>query len=373
MRPGRLPPAASRLAVACRLRIRAAWGDVRWERPRRSIYGVVLWLLLSALAAGQGHAAPYVVSLEYKAAAGCPTTSDFVATVVARLGYSPFSDAASEKVLVLIASQSDALNGRVEWRDRHGEWAGEQGFPGGGADCRRLARAMGFALAVQIQILAATRLELDSGGLPLPAPAPPEPVPTSAPPPTPVSLPPPPPQVIKQASVPIPPSVPAHRLSFAMGAGPAAALGMSSQPTWSGRVFGALGWSHVSVELAAAASVPDVTRRADGAGFSQRFLFLGAAGCAALARWSACLLSNLGQVRMHGEDIDRPASATVPLAEVGLRAGARQMMGSHIFWQAHLDGLANLNRWTASLDRVSVWTAPRFVASLGVEAGLLLR
>jgi len=155
-----------------------------------------------------------------------------------------------------------------------------------------------------------------------------------------------------------------------MGAGAAAAIGMSSAATWSGRFFGAMGWSHLSVELAGALSARDTTRRADGAGFSQRVLFFGAAGCAGVVHWSACLLSNVGQVRMHGEDIDRPTSATVPLVQVGLRAGARQRLGRHVFWQAHLDGLVNLDRWTATLDHVAVWTAPRFVASLGLDAGV---
>jgi len=320
-------------------------------------------------------AAPYAVKLDYQAGPDCPGVDQFAAGVQSRLGYDPFSESASEKVLVLITSHGDVLNGRVEWRDRHGDWAGEQGFPGGGTDCRRLVHAMGFALAVQIQILAATRLELDDGALPLPSPPARTPAPVEAPPSAVASTVPPPPPPVAAPSVAAPsvtasPATAGSGPLFAVGAGGGAALGMSSVPTWSGRVFGSMGWTHLSVELAAALSVPDTTRRADGAGYTQQFLFLAAAGCAALVRWSACLLSNVGQVRLNGEDIDRPTSANVPLFEVGLRAGTRQPLGRHVFWQAHLDGLANLNRWTATLDRVAVWTAPRFVASLGVEAGV---
>jgi len=331
-------------------------------------FALVGWFAL-AVGAGRAEAAPYAVNLEYKAGADCPEASEFAETVRARLGYDPFSESAAEKVLVLITSRGDALNGRVEWRDRHGEWAGEQGFPGSGTDCRRLAHAMGFALAVQIQILATTRLELDEGALPVPVPPAREPAPIAAPAPSPVSPPATFPVIVQVATV-AAPAPPATGPAFAIGAGAAAAVGMSSVPTWSGRVLGAVAWPHFSVELAAALSVPDTTRRPDGAGYSQRFLFLGAAGCGGVALWSACLLSNVGEVRMHGEDIDRPTSATVPLVQLGLRAGARQRVGRHAFWQAHLDGLANLNRWTATLDQVAVWTAPRFVASLGVEAGV---
>jgi len=381
--------AASRLRN-CPARPTVATAAVSSRGPRGHRPGGVSFLtslsLLSLVASAMlvlvmevpAWAAPYAVKLDYQAGPDCPGVDQFVAGVQSRLGYDPFAENAPEKVLVLITSRGDALNGRVEWRDRHGDWAGEQGFPGGGTDCRRLVHAMGFALAVQIQILAATRLELDDGALPLPSPPAQGPAPVEPPLPVVASpLPPPPPPVaappVATPSISAPsaaPGAPNSGAVFALGAGGGAALGMSSVPSWSGRVFGSAGWTHLSVELAAALSVPDITRRADGAGYSQQFLFLAAAGCARVVRWSACLLSNVGQVRLHGEDIDRPTSANVPLVEVGVRAGTRQPLGRHVFWQAHLDGLANLNRWTATLDQVAVWTAPRFVASLGVEAGV---
>ena len=49
----------------------------------------------------------------------------------------------------------------------------------------------------------------------------------------------------------------------------------------------------------------------------------------------------------------------------------RQGLGRRAFVSAHADGLVNLTRWTATLDQVPVWTAPRFAATLGVEAGVL--
>ena len=55
---------------------------------------------------------------------------------------------------------------------------------------------------------------------------------------------------------------------------------MSSTPVLLGRVLGSLAWQHVSVELAAEASLPTTTRRSDGAGFSQQHLLASAAACA---------------------------------------------------------------------------------------------
>jgi hypothetical protein len=285
------------------------------------------------------------------------------------LGYDPFSETAREKVLVLIAWQDDVLNGRLEWRDRQGEWGGEQGFPAAASDCGRLARAMAFALAVQIQIIASTRADPQDGD----ATAPPPPVAhATAEPVKPAPAPPAPPVAVQIAS-PAPVAAPGPRPLFAIGAGSAVGAGMAASPIVWGRIFGTVAWPHLSLELAGAASVPETTRRADNAGVWQQYLFAQAAGCAVLSRWRACALSNVGEVRMRGEDIDRPATAAVPLVALGLRAGLLQPLGQHLFLQAHLDGVANLNRWTASLDRVAVWGAPRFAASLGLDLGVRLR
>ena len=135
------------------------------------------------------------------------------------------------------------------------------------------------------------------------------------------------------------------------------------------RLFGTLAWQRVSVELAAVVSLPATTRRADGDGFTQQHLLGSTAACATATRWNGCLVANAGAVRMAGE-IDRPTSATVLVVQVGVRAGITQRLGRRAFLAAHADGLANLTRWTGSLDQVPVWTAPRFAAALGVDGGV---
>jgi hypothetical protein len=329
----------------------------------------VLGASLFAPAEGLAQTSALMVSLEYEAGPGCPGVADFKAVVIARLGYDPFIEGASDHVLVRIAPQGGSLDGRIEWRDPAGKWAGDQSFPLVNTDCPHLARAMGFVLAVQIQLLARTGAgpavddtagEKGPAGAPMPSPVPRPPdvaTPTNP-----------------QGAAPIGArSTRGAAPVLAVGAGPSVGVGMSSTPVLLGRVIGAVAWPHLSLELAAELSLPATTRRADGAGFSQQHLLASAAACANLTRWNGCLLVNAGEVRMAGEDIDHPTSARVPVVEVGARIGVVQGLGRRMFLNAHADGLTILTRWTATLDHVAVWTAPRFAAALGVDVGVRFR
>lgn len=346
---------------------------------------VVVWVAWAGPWLAPASAAPYTVSLKYGAAPGCPDATDFRAAVIARLGYDPFKDDAPERVLVQIRPRGASLEGRIEWRDAEGQWAGDQRFPLGRTNCLQLARAMAFALALQIQFLA--KAEAPPPALPpasattteTPAPAEPS-KPAPAPPETPSAVMAPaavetvPPAV---AGVPLPLPLPSPTPEpgpiLALGAGAAVGAGMSSSPVVLGRAFGALAWQRLSVELALVISVPSVSRRADGAGFSQQYFFVSAASCGALSnlsRWRACLLVNGGGVRLMGRDIDLPTSATVPLVEAGARLGFIQNLGGRVFLDAHVDGVMRLTRWIGRLDQVPVWSAPPVAATIGVDAGV---
>jgi hypothetical protein len=317
-------------------------------------------------------AANFVVALEYAAGPGCPDVTDFKAVVITRLGYDPFSETAPDHVLVRMTPRDGSLDGRIEWRDSSGKWAGDQRFPLFSIDCRHLVRTMGFALAVQIQLLAKTGAPAKVDVAPPAATAPPNDVPPPRPTPaTPaVTAPSNGPTTVPGAATAAPPKTGGPGPVLAMGAGPSVGFGMSSSPVLLGRVFGALSWPHASLELAAVVSLPSTTRRADGAGFSQQHLFLSAASCVAVSRWNACLLANAGEVRMVGQDIDRPSSAAVPVVEAGVRVGFIQLVGRRLFLSAHADGLTRLARWTGSLDQVPVWSAPRFAAAIGIDTGV---
>ena len=323
-----------------------------------------------ALSAGEAVAAPLTVRLDYAAGAGCPDAADFKAVVIARLGYDPFVDAAPERVLVRIEPRGAAVDGRIEWRDAGDNWAGEQAFPSVSTDCPRLVRAMGFALAVQIQLLAKASADPAKRAAAAEAPSPPGgPATTNVE--QRISAPPPPaePSVTSVAAA-QPTSTGGAPPTFAIGAGPALGFGISSAPVLLGRLFGVVAWPHVSLELAAIASLPATTRRADGAGFSQQHLLGSAAACATITGWNACALVNAGVAHMAGENIEQPTSANVAVVEAGVRAGINQRLAARAVVSAHADGLVNLTRWTGRLDQIPVWTAPRFAAALGVDASV---
>jgi hypothetical protein len=319
------------------------------------------------------HAVGFTVTLEYAARPSCPDAADLKATVISRLGYDPFTDNAAHRVLVRIIAREGSLDGRIEWRDATGTWAGDQTFSRVSGECLPLVRAIAVALAVQIRLLATASEAPDSQvavpaeprppAAPAPPPAPEE-TPAVTSPSTPSAPPPPPPN---QAA---PPAVSARsRPVFAIGAGPSIGFGLSSAPILLGRVFGAVAWPHVSVELAAEASLPATTRRQDGAGFSRQYFLVNAAVCAPVRLWNACLVGKAGEVSLAGE-IDRPNSARLPFVEMGVRAGVVQSLGTRAFLSAHADGLVTLTRWTATLDRFQVWTSPRLAAAIALEGGV---
>ena len=339
-------------------------------------------------------AARMMVTLAYAADSGCPDATELKAVVVGRLGYDPFIEGAADHVLVRLerrAGGGSGMDGRIEWRDAAGRWTGEQTFPSVSTECSSLARAVGFALALQIQFLATTNPGSVTEGAPPgglgaspdvpggPAATTPAPVAGAGPAPAPPrEAARPEGEGTRDAGPPAtppdsPPDHAASRPTFAIGAGPSVGLGFSSSPVALGRLFGALDWQHLSIEIAAQADLPATVRRRDGAGFSQQHLFGSAALCAFPSRWRGCLLVNVGQVRMAGQDIDRPTSANVALFQLGLRAGIVQPLGQRFFAGAHADGLLNLVRWTGSLDQVPVWTAPRFGAAVGVDVGVRFR
>jgi hypothetical protein len=320
-------------------------------------------------AAGEVRETHLAVTLDYVAGAGCPDAGAFKAVVVARLGYDPFVAGAADRVVARMTPHDHTTDGSIEWRDATGQWTGDQLFPSVGTDCPALARAMAFVLAVQIQLLAKTSAAGSLDVAPSPESHPPSPAGTAEPrqplataPSTQHAEP-----IIANATT---PSTGSGHRAVAIGVGPSVGFGMSSAPILLGQLFGSLAWPRVSVELALAASLPATTRRADGAGFSQQHLLASVATCAIIARWNACALVNAGEIKMAGENIDRPTSATAALVEAGARMRFNQHLGGRAFLTAHADGVVNLSRWTGTLDQVPVWTAPRFAAALGIDAGV---
>jgi hypothetical protein len=115
---------------------------------------------------------------------------------------------------------------------------------------------------------------------------------------------------------------------------------------------------------------PTTTQREDGASFSQQQFLVGAAGCGDLQPWSACLLAKAGEIRIVGQNLDRPKSPSGPILETGLRLALVQRLGRHFYLAARAEGLVNVTRWRVTLDQNLVWTAPRLAAIVGLDIGV---
>jgi hypothetical protein len=311
-------------------------------------------------------ARPAVVAtqLDYDAAPGCPGAARFAAVVIGRLGYDAFSPDAPDRVVVRIEAAGRTLEGRLEWHDAGGGVIGEQTFPSRTGNCDELTRAMGFALALQIQLMAATVGE----SRPPPAPAPGTPAPAPAPPPITPAL----PAQIETAGSPTP-NERSPGVSVLVGAGASAGFGVASAPVALGRLFGTVQWSHLAVELAGEATAPSTTHRADGAGFSQEEFLASVAGCGVRSPLSLCAIGKVGELRVAGQGVDVPLTASGLMVQSGLRLTAWHTFGYRTYIMARAEGLVRLTDGTVTLDSMPVWSTPRFAALLGIDVAIRFR
>jgi hypothetical protein len=300
---------------------------------------------------------------------GCPTALDFRRDVKQSLGYDPFRENAGKRVVVRVDATAHGLEGRVDWQGAHGNWEGERKFSHR-RDCAELAQAMTFAITVQIQLLATT-LRRPATAAPIPrAPLVADSV---------LEKPPPPPTTAPEMSKPamarqlvesqVRPSVPSRQRSFVLGLGlgPSAGFGLAPGPSIEGRLFATLRSGQASVELGAEASWPSTLRQSDGSGFSQYRLALTIAGCGHRDRWSACLLGEIGQMRVRGFGVDVPSSASGVTALTGLRLAMTQRVTERSYIVARADVLGRLTPWTVTLNQADVWTMPRFAVAVGID------
>ncbi len=332
----------------------------------------LVWSIAITLAAvttpreGRARTAVVTTRLDYATAPGCPTADGFQTIVTARLGYDAFRADAPDLIIVRIQTAGRALEGRLEWREEDGVTVGEQTFPSRTGDCAELARAMGFALALQIQLRAAT---IDESGLA--APTAPQTEAAKAP-----------------AASTIPPrSAPVESSGFAVsearpiapgpsviaGGGVAAGLGISSKPSAIGRLFATVAWTHLSLELGGEVSAPSTTSRADGGGFSQTTFLASLAGCGMSFPFSLCAVGKIGEVWMVGQGVDVPLTASGLMMQSGLRLGVSHTLGRSAYVIGHAEGLARLTDGTVTLDSIPIWTTPRFAALLGIGVAFRFR
>jgi hypothetical protein len=315
------------------------------------------------LLASGARAQDATVALEYAAVAQCPGPDEFKDVVTGRLGYDAFRDDGTDRVSVHIAPRGRSFEGRIEWRDKDGKWAGDRTFPSRSEDCGELARAVAFALALQIQLSAKAHPSAEIPAAPVESPPSPAPVVAPLPPVVPPVR---QPEVTKPNQ---PAPSPRPRPVLSVGVGGLVGWGMGPEVPGV-RGFTNLAWPNWSVQLGAEIGWPATIRREDGAGFSHQELLLAGAGCAIWQPWSACLLGKAGQVRISGKGVDAPASPSGVAVETGLGLTLLQPLGTRLFLAAHVEGLVVLTKWQVTLDRMLLWTSPRLVGSAGLDMGV---
>ncbi|MEP7051668.1 MAG: hypothetical protein ABJB12_15000 [Pseudomonadota bacterium] len=328
---------------------------------------LMMGVLRDARAVSPAAAAPLSVTLEYDVPSGCPDERDFRSIVSQRLGRDPFVQAASNRVSVVVSPADTTISGELVWRDDTGNSRGAQHFPSKTNHCAQLIQAMGFALAVQIQLL-----EVEDAGTPKASGQ--DAQPSSPTPPEPTS---PPKQVAPKPEAPTPVTHRPQRDGMGprlfVGGGGAIAVGMAPRPVAGARVFAGLRWPLAALEFALEGSAPVTVRRADGAGYSQWYLLASAAGCGVFEPGSVCALLKAGTVRVAGRDIDVPNSAGAALVQSGVRLALSQHLSASTSLSLRGEGLLNLTRWSATLDRLPVWSASRLALDSGLDLVVLFR
>lgn len=309
---------------------------------------------------------PLYVSLEYDAPDQCLSAREFKGIVKKRLGRDPFVEGSPNRVSALVSQGDGVLAGDVVWQDEGGGAKGQQHFPSTTNHCAQLIEAMAFALAVQIQLLeieVEQKAKAASQDVSV-APATPEKSVPSAP-----EVPHPAPATASNRS----PKKTGRSPTPFFGGGGGLAFGVSSHVAPAGRLFGGVRWTVLAIELGAEASAPVVTRRADGAGFSQWYLLANGAACALFEPLTVCALLKVGTVRVTGRDIDVPNGTGALLAQSGVRAALSQHLSSSVFLSLRGEALVNMTRWSVNLDHTPVWSSPPFAFIAGLDFTVLFQ
>lgn len=317
-----------------------------WSWSKRLIAGAVL--LLAPLLSGAAHAEEKA-RLVYSRTPGtnCPAEIELRLSIVARLGYDPFSPQASRVVLARVERRAHRLVGVVELVDREGSASGRRELYAARGHCAELARALALSISLTIDAeRAATRArELPSE----------DPVVVSNSEPSPVLVEP----------TPEPPPTRTSRLF--VGAMSAASTGLLPGFALGAGAYLGLGWQAWSVRLEArimrsfSRDFPDGTRL-DGSSVDP-----GVAGCRSVDRIEACVAGQLGVLRVRSLAEQSPRAVTKVHGTLGPRF-VLSFPGRTLSFRIGLEGLLNLSFNDVRMHRREVWRAPLVSGTLLVGA-----
>ena len=340
---------------------------MRRAAMHRLLYsGVVVLAVMGASGEARAKTAIVATRLDYVAAPGCPNAARFEAVVIGRLGYDPFRADAPDRVTVRIEPAGKTLEGRLEWHD-----PSEADHRGAGVsvphgDCDELTRAMGFALALQVQLMAATV------GRDASARRPPRPPPGAGAPR---------PRRPHDAPTQVETTGPEHHASTRVRTAPPCWWARARRQGSAWRLIRSRSavcsrpsrghrWRSSS---AGEAIAPSTTHRADGAGFSQEEFLASLAGCGVHSAWSLCAVGKIGELRVAGQGVDVPLTASGFVIQAGLRLTASHTFGHRTYIVGRVEGLGRVTQGTVTLDSMPVWTTPRFAALLGIDVAYRFR
>ena len=89
--------------------------------------------------------------------------------------------------------------------------------------------------------------------------------------------------------------------------------------------------------------------------------------------WSLCAVGKIGELRVAGQGVDVPLTASGLMIQAGLRLTASHTFGHRTYIIGRAEGLGRVTQGTVTLDSMPVWTTPRFAALLGIDVGVRFR
>lgn len=88
---------------------------------------------------------------------------------------------------------------------------------------------------------------------------------------------------------------------------------------------------------------------------------------------SLCAVGKVGELRVVGQGVDVPLTASGLVIQAGVRLAASHTFGHRTYIGAHVEGLGRVTQGTVTLDSMPIWTTPRFAALLGIDVAYRFR
>lgn len=313
------------------------------------------------VAAGADRPSTRLVVERGDGAGRCPEDAELRQAVAARLGWDPFRPDAADETRLTLWRDGRQLVAQVARRADDGTPLGSRRLTSQADDCRELADAAAFAIAVAIDPTSFTRSPAPLAPV-VPVPAPVEPGPLT---------PPPPPPAIAPTAAAEPPGPPAAEDALWQPFGGAAvhtAFLAAPSPAPGASIHGGLRHGVGSARIEARFDVP-VQGASEGVpGVVESQVLAGAlVPCGHLDPVALCGVVAVGVLRGVGHEVDAPGDDATAIVALGPRLEVEARLSPLVGLFAHVDGLVTLPRTTLQLDGRDALALP--LASVVIAVG----